>query len=39
MVANQSYFAGDASKQAVLDVWVGEPGLVRPIPRNAGAGR
>lgn len=36
MVANQSYFAGDASKQAVLDVWVGEPGLRRLIPKNAG---
>lgn len=36
MVANQSYFAGDASKQAVLDVWVGETGLKRPIPKNAG---
>jgi sugar lactone lactonase YvrE len=36
MVANQSYFSGDASKQAVLDVWVGEPGLPRPIPKNAG---
>ena len=36
MVANQSYFAGDSSKQAVLDVWVGEPGLKRPIPKNAG---
>ena len=36
MVANQSYFAGDATKQAVLDVWAGEPGLKRLIPRNAG---
>jgi sugar lactone lactonase YvrE len=36
MVANQSYFTGDASKQAVLDVWVGERGLERPIPKNAG---
>jgi sugar lactone lactonase YvrE len=36
MVADQSYFAGDTSKQAVLDVWVGEPGLKRPIPRSAG---
>ncbi|MCW2991400.1 MAG: hypothetical protein JWM73_1994, partial [Solirubrobacterales bacterium] len=36
MVANQSYFAGDASKQAVLDVWVGEPGLKRLIPKTAG---
>lgn len=36
MVANQSYFAGDASRQAVLDVWAGEPGLRRLIPDNAG---
>jgi sugar lactone lactonase YvrE len=36
MVANQSYFAGDAAKQAVLDVWVGETGLKRLIPKNAG---
>jgi sugar lactone lactonase YvrE len=36
MVANQSYFTGDASKQAILDVFVGKPGLRRPIPRNAG---
>lgn len=36
MVANQSYFTGDASKQAVLDVYVGEPGLKRLIPKNAG---
>lgn len=39
MVANQSYFAGDSSKQAVLDVFVGKPGLARPIPRNAGPRR
>jgi sugar lactone lactonase YvrE len=39
MVANQSYFTGDATKQAVLDVWVGEPGLKRLIPRNAGIRR
>ena len=36
IVANQSYFSGDASKQAVLDVWAGEPGLKRLIPKNAG---
>lgn len=36
MVANQSYFTGDASKQAILDVFVGKPGLKRPIPKNAG---
>lgn len=36
MVANQSYFSGAASRQAVLDVWVGEPGLRRLIPDNAG---
>lgn len=39
MVANQSYFAGDAAKQAVLDVWVGEPGLRRLIPKTAGPRR
>lgn len=36
MVANQSYFTGDGSHQAVLDVWVGKPGLTRLIPRKAG---
>ena len=36
MVANQSYFAADASKQAILDVWAGEPGLRRLIPARAG---
>lgn len=36
MVANQSYFTGDPSRQAILDVLAGEPGLKRPIPRNAG---
>jgi len=35
-VANQSYFQGSATTQAVLDVEVGEPGLRRLIPRNAG---
>jgi hypothetical protein len=36
IVANQSYFAADPAKQAVLDVWAGEPGLRRLVPRNAG---
>lgn len=39
MVANQSYFSGDPAKQAVLDVYVGEPGLRRLIPKNAGPAR
>jgi sugar lactone lactonase YvrE len=39
VVANQSYFTGDATKQAVLDVYVGEPGLRRLIPKNAGPKR
>jgi sugar lactone lactonase YvrE len=39
VVANQSYFTGDATKQAVLDVYVGEPGLKRLIPKNAGPKR
>jgi len=36
MVANQSYFTGSAANQAVLDVYAGEPGLRRLIPRTAG---
>jgi sugar lactone lactonase YvrE len=32
MVANQSYFAGDRTHQAVLDVEAGEPGLPELIP-------
>ncbi|MDX6665325.1 MAG: hypothetical protein QOG68_1531 [Solirubrobacteraceae bacterium] len=39
MVANQAYFTGDATKQAVLDVYVGEPGLKRLIPKSAGVAR
>ena len=33
MVAQQSYFAGDATHQAVLDVETGEKGLAELIPR------
>ena len=36
IVANQSYTAGDFSRMAIVDVWAGEDGLARPIPRNAG---
>ncbi len=36
MVANQSYFSGDATHQAVLDVETGEEGLPELIPANAG---
>jgi hypothetical protein len=36
MVANQSYFTGTATNQAVLDVYAGEPGLKRLIPKTAG---
>jgi sugar lactone lactonase YvrE len=36
MVANQSYFAADATHQAILDVETGEPGLPELIPANAG---
>jgi hypothetical protein len=36
VVANQSYFTGTATNQAVLDVYAGEPGLKRLIPRTAG---
>lgn len=32
VVANQSFLAGDASHQAILDVYVGEPGLPEYIP-------
>jgi hypothetical protein len=32
MVANQSYFNGDRTHQAVLDVEAGEPGLPELIP-------
>ena len=36
IVAQQSYFAGDAAHQAILDVEAGEAGLPELIPRNAG---
>ncbi len=36
LVANQSYFTGDATHQAILDVEAGEPGLEPYIPANAG---
>ena len=32
MVANQSYFTGDATHQAILDVEAGEDGLPEYIP-------
>jgi hypothetical protein len=36
IVAQQSYFTGDASHQAILDVETGEQGLAELIPFNAG---
>ncbi len=36
IVAQQSYFMGDPSHQAILDVEVGERGLTEVIPPNAG---
>ena len=36
IVAQQSYFAGDPKRQAILDVEAGERGLPELIPRNAG---
>jgi hypothetical protein len=36
IVANQSFFAGDAANQAVLDVEAGERGMPEFIPRRAG---
>ncbi|HEX8053967.1 MAG TPA: hypothetical protein VF517_13335 [Thermoleophilaceae bacterium] len=36
IVAQQSYFAGDPTKQAILDVETGEEGLPELIPANAG---
>jgi hypothetical protein len=36
LVANQSALAGDAGHQAILDVYVGEPGRAPYLPRNAG---
>lgn len=35
LVANQSAIAGDASHQAILDVYVGEPGRAPYLPRRA----
>lgn len=32
LVANQSFIMGDATHQAILDVWAGEPGLPELIP-------
>lgn len=36
IVAQQSYFMGEPTHQAILDVEVGEPGLRELIPANAG---
>jgi sugar lactone lactonase YvrE len=36
IVAQQSYFTGNAANQAILDVETGEEGLSELIPRNAG---
>ena len=36
MVANQTYFAGNTSNQAILDVYAGVRGLRELIPRHAG---
>ncbi|MDQ3934576.1 MAG: hypothetical protein M3340_08080 [Actinomycetota bacterium] len=36
IVAQQSFFAGDPARQAILDVETGEEGLPELIPRNAG---
>jgi len=33
MIANQSFLAGDATQQAILDVEAGEPGLRELIPK------
>jgi sugar lactone lactonase YvrE len=38
MVANQSFFTGTPSNQAILDVYVGERGAPEAIPRRAGRG-
>ena len=35
LVANQSFIGGDASHQAILDVWVGERGLRELVPPSA----
>lgn len=35
LVANQSAIAGDANHQAILDVYVGEPGRAPYLPRRA----
>ena len=39
VVANQSFITGDATHQAILDVWVGERGEREYIPRRAGLPR
>ena len=36
LVANQSAIAGDASHQAILDVYVGERGRAPYLPKDAG---
>lgn len=36
MVANQAFVSGDASHQAILDVWIGVRGAKEYIPRRAG---
>ena len=36
IVANQSFFGGDATHQAILDVEAGERGMPEFIPRRAG---
>ena len=39
IVANQAFFSGDATHQAILDVKVGERGLREFVPRTAGIRR
>jgi hypothetical protein len=39
IVANQAFFSGDPSHQAILDVEAGERGLAEFIPRTAGVRR
>ncbi len=36
MVANQSFIAGNAANQAILDVYAGERGGNEIVPRRAG---
>ena len=38
IVANQSFFTGTTSNQAILDVYVGERGAPEAIPHRAGRG-